>query len=379
MRFNYNHIIVLFFLLTTGILHAQSPETARAFVSAGATQDNVYVAIGQPFYRQISQNGREFSYGVAQAQLVQETLSAETCVNEDVRIGYFEIPSDELAEGTFEYEKYINHVDTLHGYDLLTHLTLNVWPIYAVTTSKMYHGEFPVIDGSRLKGGEDYAVHEGENIIDFLTVHGCDSVVTLYATLCPYYVKDADSNQYATLVLDEYCWTNSNLKTVHYSGEAHGEVPNAMVYNHELYPDTAVNKAIYGRLYTWHSAVGGSDQTLTADGFVQGICPDGWHIPAAPEVSALNSHDASELRSTDYWMSGAGVNTTGFTLLPAGMYNSVEGRFEGLRTDTRLWYAMDAAGTAAPAVVAISYYCDTPVPVTPSLSDAYSVRCVKNY
>lgn len=368
---------IIIFLIAIGVLHAQTPITVRAFVSAGGTQSNVYAAVGQPFYQQISQENYEFSYGVAQAQLVKEELTAETCENESIRIGYFEIPADELSVGTFDYEKYINNVDTLNGYDLLTRLTLSVWPIYEVTTSKMFHGEYPLIDGSLLKDGIDYQVHEGENIIDFLTVHNCDSVVTLYATLCPYFVKDADSIQYGTLVLDEYCWTNSNLKTTHYSGEAHADVEESMVYDNVLYPDVTANEAIYGRLYTWHAAVGA--QTLTADGFVQGICPDGWHIPAAPEVAALNSHDVTELRSADYWLEGAGVNSTGFSLLPAGMYKSSMSRFEGLRTDTRLWYATSADGSTAPAVVAFSYYCDSPLPTTPVTADAYSVRCVMNY
>lgn len=371
-------IITLLCLLIMGTSFAQSPMTVRATVTAGATENNVYAAIGQPFYQQIRQGGYELSYGVAQAQLVNEQLTAETCENQDVHIGYFNIPAEELTLGTSEYEKYINHVDSLFGYDLLTHLTLSVWPIYAVTTSKMYHGEFPVIPAELIKGDEDYQIHEGENIIGFLTVHGCDSVVTLYATLCPYTVKDADSIQYSTLVLDEYCWTNRNMKTTHYMGDAHTEVTDALIYNSQLYPNTAENEAIYGRLYTWHATVG-DDQSLTADGFVQGICPDGWHIPAAPEVAALNAHSVTELRSADYWQNGAGVNTTGFSLLPAGMYNSVANRFEGLHTDTRLWYATDNGGTAVPSVIGFSYYCDDPLPVTPTLTDAYSVRCVMDY
>lgn len=351
--------------------------TARAFVSAGSTENNVYAAIGQPFYQQIKQNGYELSYSVAQAQLVHQELVGETCENEEVHIGYFNIPAGTLTPGVYDYELYVDHVDTLNGYDLLTKLALSVWPVYAVTTSKMYHGEFPVIPAELIKGDEDYQIHEGENIIDFLTIHGCDSVVTLYATLCPYTVKDADSIQYGTLVLDEYCWTNSNMKATHYSGETHSEVSNALIYNTMMHHNTAANEAIYGRLYTWHAATG--DQTLTADGFVQGICPDGWHIPAAPEVAALNTHDANELRTAEYWVEGAGVNTTGFSLLPAGMYKSAVQRFEGLLSDTRLWYATDNAGSAVPAVIGFSYYCNDPMPFTPTLTDAYSVRCVMDY
>ena len=361
----------------SSVAFAQSVTTVRSFVSAGSTVNNIYAAFGQPFYEQISEGDYEFSYGVAQAQLVQQELSAETCENEDVHIGYFDIPADALTSGVYNYELYVDHVDSLYGYDLLTKLNLSVWPVYALTTSKMYHGEYPVIPAELIKGDEDYQIHQGENIIDFLTIHGCDSVVTLYATRCPFFVKDADSIQYGTLVLDEYCWTNSNMKTTHYSGVAHDEVSNALIYNTMLHPDTVENEAIYGRLYTWHAATG--DQTLNANGFVQGICPDGWHIPAAPEMAALNTHNASELRTSDYWAVDAGVNSTGFSLLPAGMYKSAVQRFEGLRTDTRLWYVTNNGGTVAPAVIGYSYYCDEPMPITPTLMDAYSVRCVMDY
>ena len=127
--------------------------------------------------------------GVAQAQLVTVALTGETCENEPYTENGYDIPVSELTVGTATYDRnYEYHVPELYGYDRLTTLDLTVWPVYQVNTSKMFHGELPVIDGWRLKDGENVQLVEGENTLNYLSVHDCDSIVTLYAMLCPYSV-----------------------------------------------------------------------------------------------------------------------------------------------------------------------------------------------
>ena len=364
------------------VSYAQPPMTVRAFVSAGATCVNTYAAVGEIFFEQVNTGSYEVAYGVAQSQLELLNIEDETCENEDYKDHGFDIPASELSVGTAHYEKYTNNVYEIFGYDRLTKLDLSVWPTYEITVSEMYQEPLPIIDGSKLKDGHDHQLVEGENILVYLTIHGCDSVVKLYVILCPATVKDADSNEYQTVVLDQYCWTKSNLKTTHYFGDAHGDVAKALIYT----PGEDVNEGIYGRLYTWYSAVNipeGStlDPPLDADGFVRGICPAGWHIPAAPESTALASHTTDELHSPNLWILGAGSNTTGFTLLPAGYFNSVMNRFEGLRTEARMWKALSTSSTTyIPSVICTTYYCGTVIEIIfISAADAYSVRCVKNY
>lgn len=376
-------ILYVFYIITLASAYAQPPMTVRAIVSSGGTSVNTYAVVGQPFFEQINTGSYEVAYGVAQSQLELFALADETCINEDYSGHGFDIPASDLSEGTTSYEKYENNVYEIFGYDRLTQLDLTVWPIYAVEVSETFHGVFPIIDGSKLKDGIDYQIVEGNNIIIFLTIHGCDSVVTLHASLCPYTVTDADGNVYTTLVLDNYCWTQSNLKTTHYIGSSHIEVPKALIYS----PGENVNEDIYGRLYTWYSAVNIPENTtlipppLDADGFVTGICPEGWHIPATPEIASLESHSSFELRSSDLWLFGTGTNSTGFTLLPAGYFKAYVNRFEDLRMATWLW---KATSTSSPIYEATAYgsffICDAIVNiVSTSASDAYSVRCVKNY
>ena len=357
------------------------PMTVRSTVVSASTDPltGTYSVIGQPFYLQMADNDYEFAYGVAQAQLETVEVSDETCENEPYTENGFDIPASALSVGSSNLDLYSNNVDP-HGYDRRTMLTLTVWPVYFVEVSDMYHGVLPVIDGSVLQDGADYQVVEGDNVIYYKTIHGCDSVVTAHVSLCPFTVKDADSNLYNTLVLDKYCWTQSNLKTTHYFGDAHIEIPYALVYS----PGEDVNEGIYGRLYTWYSAVNvpeGSTilPTLDNDGFVRGICPAGWHLPAEPEIEVLASHTTDEIHSTNYWVLNPGFNTTGFSLLPAGYYNSSMNRFEGLGTESRFWKIVGYT-TYAPEAFCTAYYCGSVVPISPVLAaDAFSVRCVKNY
>jgi len=373
-------ICTFFSVFFCAVVFAYSqPMTVRATVSAGSTVNNVYAAIGQPFYQQIASGGVEVAYSVAQAQLNVVEVADETCENVPYAGNGFDIPTSELTVGTTNYERYDNHVPA-HGYDRITKLALSVWPTFATEDTVMYHGALPLIPGSKLQDGVDYQVHEGVNIINYSSEHHCDSVVTLYVSTCPITVKDADSNLYYTLVLGDYCWTQSNLRTTHYFGDAHEEVPVALIYDYD-YLDAATMESVFGRLYTWYSAVHipeGSDShpALDADGFVRGICPAGWHIPVIPEIEALSDYTSDELRTLEYWLNGAGANSSEFTLTPAGIYRTALSRFEGLLTMTRIWYV---AVTGEPAAICSEYYCDTFVPVSIVPYDAYSVRCVKNY
>ena len=362
------------------------PQTVHAVVSGGVTQNNVYTAIGQPFYSQENNGNYEVAHSVAQAQLIREEIEDETCEN----VGYtdhgFNIPVSELNVGTTEYEEYRSNVDAILGYDLLSKLILSVWPTYATESYITYHGTLPVIDGSELQDGTDYQVVEGVNVINYSSIHHCDSVVTLYVSLCPYTVKDADSNLYYTLVLDQYCWTQSNLKTTHYYGDEHEVIPVALVYTNAAHPDATAMENTFGRLYTWYSAVHipeGSASALPLDdqGFVRGICPAGWHIPAVPETEALESHTNDELHTTDLWVSGAGFNTSGFSLLPAGLYKASVNRFQGLLTEAHLWNIINSpTSLVEPAAISFLYYCDSSsLSLLVSPYNGYSVRCVKNY
>ena len=102
------------------------------------------------------------------------------------------------------------------------------------------------------------------------------------------------------------------------------------------YKDSTKYCTKYGRLYTWATAVGKSEEECGWDkkcnldtGYVRGVCPKGWHLPDTTEWNALFAAVGGEatagtmLKSTEGWndyegTSGNGSDTYFFSALPAG-------------------------------------------------------------
>ena len=86
----------------------------------------------------------------------------------------------------------------------------------------------------------------------------------------------------------------------------------------------------YGRLYTWAAAM---DSATTSCGFeklctpsspVQGVCPDGWHLPDSTEYASLiqtaggRNSAAKKLRAATGWLEGTeATDDFGFAALPS--------------------------------------------------------------
>ena len=97
---------------------------------------------------------------------------------------------------------------------------------------------------------------------------------------------DVDGFRYPTVKLGNQCWTTVNLKTEHKPGwnpddpaldESEylidGRFCDALNCNNDM-----------GAHYTWNAAMNGE----TSGGMVQGIAPQGWHIPSREEWKELN-------------------------------------------------------------------------------------------
>ena len=98
---------------------------------------------------------------------------------------------------------------------------------------------------------------------------------------------------------------------------------------------TTPNCAMTGRLYTWAATVGKAEDVCgylhecdLDSGNIQGICPDGWHLPSKEEWSVLvnvvggASVAGMVLKSSSGWDDlGNGSDDFGFSALPAGFRN----------------------------------------------------------
>ena len=101
----------------------------------------------------------------------------------------------------------------------------------------------------------------------------------------------------------------------------------------------------YGRLYTWATAVGktedecgyGHSCTTLGDGNIQGVCPDGWHVPTETEWVALfeavggASTAAANLFASGYCVGFDCTDPFGFSALLSGqMYGNISYENPGL-------------------------------------------------
>ena len=203
----------------------------------------------------------------------------------------------------------------------------------------------------------------------------CTLTITV-RRVCPTSIP-YNGHTYDVIDLAGLCWT-SNMETETYADGT--PIAWAKPYYSDMYPNTAYNAATFGLLYTWYSAVGVPEGDDTATpmptplGFVQGICPDDWHIPSASEWNLLNAYPATDLKSTTLWINGVGTNLTGFNAVPAGMCNAALNKFINLYGETD-WWATDSNILTA-SYYYLAYYCDIIKEITTKKGDGLSVRCV---
>ena len=138
------------------------------------------------------------------------------------------------------------------------------------------------------------------------------------------------NRQYATIGIGTQMWMAENLNFVY--------KVNGASYGSYCYANSADSCAKYGKLYTWGAAMDsattgcGYGKRCDADtGRVQGVCPNGWHLPSQAEWQTLftavggQSTAGKELKATSGWYIGAGWDYTGggpddfgFSALPSG-------------------------------------------------------------
>lgn len=110
---------------------------------------------------------------------------------------------------------------------------------------------------------------------------------------------------------------------------------NYDIGNNMCYKNDPANCTAYGRMYKWATVVGkteaecgyGNSCDLPSTGHVQGICPEGWHVPRRAEVETLveaaggDDFAGKALKATSTWsysenngkVYGNGTDATGFT------------------------------------------------------------------
>ena len=215
-------------------------------------------------------------------------------------------------------------------------------------------------------------------------------------------ITDVDGNTYNTVRIGEQCWMKENLRTTKYANGntiMQGDTTSATI-GYWYYPNNdSTNKVTYGLLYNWTAVMNGTVSSNSNPSGVQGICPDGWHVPSDAEwaqltmtVSSNNGficnnnpeNIAKALAATIHWYSSSydcavgndlsTNNVTGFSALPASYYN---GFYDYFGNEANFWSATEDNDYLAYS--RLLYYNSANVSgYNPNKFLGLSVRCVRD-
>lgn len=222
---------------------------------------------------------------------------------------------------------------------------------------------------------------------------------------CPVSVQDVDGNLYGTVLIGSQCWMKENMRAVHFADGSSVTLSDTVSYEipYCYFPNNdSTTFATYGLLYNWAAATNRSTALYALNNTVQGICPDGWHLPTNDDWNVLTTFLATQpacvcgaeskniaksLASTSGWapvmMSGTvccvgqnqgNNNASGFGALPAGIYRNKMADFGSCAC---FWSATPSSnGMNTQSLFGestqLSAYSDE------SGASGFSVRCLKN-
>jgi uncharacterized protein (TIGR02145 family) len=193
-------------------------------------------------------------------------------------------------------------------------------------------------------------------------------------------VKDADGNEYKTVVIGSQTWFAENLRTTKYANGNNipnitdkGKWVNDKTPGYCWYDNNSANKE-YGALYNWYVINAGN------------ICPNGWHVATDADWTTLENKvggrdkAAQALREagTKHWKEANGDynDDYGFGMMAGGFRNAY-GDFTWQTVDAGYWTA--TGKTPSYAWNRTAYYYDDHLNRHEiQKCFGYSVRCVKN-
>jgi uncharacterized protein (TIGR02145 family) len=211
------------------------------------------------------------------------------------------------------------------------------------------------------------------NVISFKTQQGVPGTII-----------DIDGNVYHTVTIGTQVWLKESLKVTHYrNGDpiSHGK-GNALFTSTTVdgaywdYNNDPANSAVYGRLYNWFALAN-----------VSILAPNGFHVATYEEWTTLEDYlggpgvaggKLKEEGSAHWGNNNIATNETGFTALPAGIWESYSSTFVYMGDQNLIWTSTEISTNNAYAFVLVSS--------VPNLYHGeglkymgYSVRCLMDY
>ena len=188
------------------------------------------------------------------------------------------------------------------------------------------------------------------------------------------FIDSRDNTEYSWVQIGEQIWMAENLKYLpSVVGPGTGSNSEAYCYVYGYYGTSisaakaTENYATYGVLYNWTAAMNGAESSDANPSGVQGICPDGWHLPSDAEWKQLEMYlgmsetdvnstgwrgtvEGGKLKEagTTHWADpNAGANNeSGFTALPGGDRDG-DGYFGDIRKYGCWWSSTEYSASNA--------------------------------
>ncbi len=218
------------------------------------------------------------------------------------------------------------------------------------------------------------------------------------------FIDSRDEQIYTTVQIGGICWMAKNLAylpQVDEKSDGSEDVVYGKYYYVYDYTPTGIDEAAeitnakitsmyltYGVLYNWNAAMNGATSSASNPSGIQGVCPNGWHLPSNDEwiiltdcLEGLSSAGGKMKESgTSHWGSpnSGATNLSGFTALPGGRrVLSSNGSFNNTVTRGRWW-----SSTENDLINAMSrnlrYNSIEAYVNNSNKSFGYSVRCIKD-
>ena len=222
-------------------------------------------------------------------------------------------------------------------------------------------------------------------------------------------VYDYDGNMYQVIRIGSQEWLTSNMKATTFTTgepiplvEGNWTTVGLADKAYRWYGNDIGNKDLYGALYSWAAAMNGSPGNNNNPSGIQGVCPDGWHIPSISEWDQLRDYlidngynwDGSltenkigkAMALTSSWNAAAWAglvgndprtnNASGFSAVPGGGIRSSDNQYYSLGANTYMWSATNGDYASAFARK-ISSQGETLSDATLTRAHGISVRCLK--
>jgi len=202
------------------------------------------------------------------------------------------------------------------------------------------------------------------------------------------FIDSRDSTTYNKVTIGTQTWMAENLNY-----NANG----SKCYGDDTGGDSRSYCVKYGRLYNWDTAMNNSASSDAVPSGVQGVCPDGWHLPSRAEWNMLTTAvgggktAGTKLKAAIGWNDPAGTSGSngtddyGFSALPGGL--AEPGSFGSVGYRGYWWSATRYPKTGEESAYGLfmqSEYSNVNS-ITDNNSmdghdktDLYSVRCVKD-